>query len=245
MNKYFNNSGHINEEFIAVCADKLQTETLNELPLEIQDHLEDCLECKQNVELAIEVQQTDIDSSRIKPKQMIPKTRRLWPLLQIAAILAIIAIGISTIYYIKTNKINNQNNNLTVVKPDTNGTKKNIKLSTVDSVKKVQVADKKAYKELAYMEDMISMVDRSENFILLLPKPNQRFDVNQYILFKWRFETPNPLKIIIINNAGVTILVKDINTSQFQYNQTLKRGLYYYKLVCDDDLVAAGKFTVK
>ena len=96
-------------------------------------------------------------------------------------------------------------------------------------------------------ENMIGSTRHSGYFKMIVPIAGQTFNENEKITFQWDLKGDNGIKLIIIDNQGKTaiesgLLFKNRYTLP---TSTLKYGLYYYKVIEDDELMGFGKFKVK
>jgi len=99
---------------------------------------------------------------------------------------------------------------------------------------------------LPYLEGLVGIAMRATNLSLLSPAFSIRINPGDTVTFQWMRTGTPILSIEIIDNLGNRLWTfaklngreLDLNTSQW------KAGLYYWKLLTDDDIVYVGKITV-
>jgi hypothetical protein len=93
------------------------------------------------------------------------------------------------------------------------------------------------------LEEMVAEVTRSEEVAVQSPQNGGNFSGGN-ILFQWQPIERAPLYLKILNNTGEELYSYAIEDNQLQFSEKLPRGLYYWKLETEDDLLYVGKFFV-
>ena len=104
-----------------------------------------------------------------------------------------------------------------------------------------------SYTPLAEFELLIGSVTRSNQFKLTSPQVEVSIPAGTEVLFTWRYyDEIVPVFIVILNNAGMPVCEIPLeNASSYRLKtNSFRQGLYYWKIISDDDLVVMGKFTL-
>jgi hypothetical protein len=254
--------GHLNEDALALFADALVLKKEDSLPAAIRNHVEECQQCKIEVFGLYEIMKNDnvIQNTENHPyfnSQIVErkKTFQLYNLLKIVAlILLVISVGslIHNLLIVKKNnnvlknnvahnsdRINNNviyNNN----KEEKKVKKDSLKHSSTDNLTALNL------EESALFENLIASHYRGSDIEVNTPRLKQKFNVGQPIVFEINGDLSNPVIINIYSNKGNKIIERnDISTNTFTIDNELPPGLYYWKLLQEDNLVQVGKFFVK
>lgn len=97
------------------------------------------------------------------------------------------------------------------------------------------------------LESLSGTMTRSGIFLLLHPKPAQVFGRDGEILFSWQAQPGKNIILRILNNKGKQVLEYNLNDKQ-KLKVSLKQllpGLFYYKILEEDEILVVGKFTVR
>jgi hypothetical protein len=96
-------------------------------------------------------------------------------------------------------------------------------------------------------ESLIGTHVRSGNFKMTAPPPGARFTTSSPILFSWELDKPGTVTLEIMDNKGE--LVSDLHGIQDRsieiFPGKLKNGLFYFKILKEDEIVFFGKFTLE
>ena len=107
------------------------------------------------------------------------------------------------------------------------------------------LADK--YKPLAAFELLVGSVTRSTQIRLITPAAKIQIQAGIPVRFSWNSQTnQHPVSIVIINNLGTLIFeAPSLHANEYllQTNMLLQ-GLYYWKIMDEDELVMMGKLTL-
>ncbi len=103
------------------------------------------------------------------------------------------------------------------------------------------------YKPLADYELLIGSVTRSAHLKLIAPPNNLVIPSGKDIQFEWMYQKrPVPVSIMVYNNTGRFVFgTPALLTSS--YSMTTKDwpgGVYYWKMIMDEDMIFIGKITL-
>jgi hypothetical protein len=112
-------------------------------------------------------------------------------------------------------------------------------------VKPVLMADN--YKPMPELELLSGSVTRSGQFVLVSPKVDLAVPAGTTVLFSWRYSDKEAAVLfVIMDNAGNQLSRQRMNNSGSFILKTkgLGEGLYYWKILANEDLVIMGKLTI-
>jgi hypothetical protein len=262
-NKDFND--HLSDENIALVAEALVSGNEGLLTENIRNHVENCHKCKKDILSVYDlIRHDDISNkntvSSFKNKVFHKKAVRSIniKIIKIAALLLlIISIGeiINYLAHSKNKVLIGSINPDSIQKHNSIGKNKPAatepkaaqyikQTASKDSLRKYKTAVHTAKSE--FFENLIASNYRGGNIEVLSPSLKQQFEVNQSITFNFKGAEMTPISIKIYNNKGKKVFEKN-NISSYSYtlSEKLSPGLYYWKLIMDNDLVYVGKFLVK
>ena len=103
------------------------------------------------------------------------------------------------------------------------------------------------YKPFPPFESLIGTHIRAEYFKLIEPLPGSHFKTNSTILFSWETDISHPLILEIMDNQGQ--LIFDSHPVRDKLLKVpsgrLKNGLFYFKILKEDEMVFFGKFSIE
>ncbi len=260
---YLYNKGHLSDEAKAYVADMLKKGEYESLDTEIKEHIENCIDCKKSISLIIDISSYDTtDNANQAPlkKNKIIAYLNDHKFYRIAAISMLFIFSGLFIYWLQTmmksNMKNNGQNISQTLPPKTTINKDTVNRATIKKENKDVVRQEVenhllAYAELKYMEDVIAASNyrSSDDFNIISPQNKQDYKFGDRILFKWtNAGNSTPLEIIIIDNKDNIILKKKITnpklSGKYQCSKKLNKGLYYFKINYQKELISVGKFTI-
>ena len=262
MKQHFIN-GHLTDEALALYVEALKLGQLAQLPEGIQEHIQACDDCHREVmDLYSLIADADYSALGQHPsfEQKQPKRRNLYIRLTYGA-LALAASLCALLYF-------NTRENLNPSVPDTpiQAFEDSIQQEeTITELPEQEVAQEQPEKReeipqteeqapelLAAnfdvsdnLEDLVGEFTRSDIIKINNPSPGAEFKPGQFISFAWQQERPQPHFLIIVNNQEEEIFKIFLENGEYQYNEALPEGLYYWKLESEDDLLYVGKFFVR
>jgi len=251
-------NNHLNEEQIAEIADAMNNSDLDSLPKNYLDHIRDCDQCADEVMLISEI----VESPKIMQNQSTKNTDRSIKIF--LAFAASVALILASYYiFIKPESINSNiaetndtieniiNNNENIAEIDTIivSDKEENEIVNQDKIKHEINREKNqiAFKEHPELEDLFNRFNSSamRNADLKIKSDSVlKISTNDSIHIEWEKSEFNYI-IQIIDNQSKELIVKDNLKSNFKSNNTLKSGLYYWKILDEDyNLLYCGKILV-
>jgi hypothetical protein len=103
------------------------------------------------------------------------------------------------------------------------------------------------YKPLAEFELLIGSVTRSYQFEMISPGAAVSVNRGSDVLFEWHcYDKAGPLLLILLNNHGIAVSEFPLNDAGpfMLKTKNFAEGLYYWKILKDDELVLMGKITI-
>ena len=105
------------------------------------------------------------------------------------------------------------------------------------------------YKPMIQFELLVGSVTRSNQFRLIAPATNLQIDAGNPVRFEWGHQNKaHPVTIALMNNRGAlvfeTLLLQEDTYIYILKTKTLHKGLYYWKIMIDDEMVIMGKLTL-
>jgi hypothetical protein len=260
--KIYFSKGHLNNEGIALYVDALAIHKEEMLPVDIHEHMQDCYECKKEAFALYAVMQKDnVIQNTFKHPYLdkLPDNARkqvvLYAFLKIAAgLILVLSLGI-LIYYIvyssqghhsSNNTMHNFANTSKAVELHPNSKAKGDVNLKEDSVNLSNSALASTMKEFSLYENLITAQYRNDEIQIDFPPLNYSFHSQQDVMFKLKGDISVPVVLIIFNNRGKKLMeISGISKREVTVTQKLPFGLYYWKLLMNDDLIQTGKFFVK
>jgi hypothetical protein len=133
----------------------------------------------------------------------------------------------------------------TVLMPETETPVAGTKSSLNDHKKKTELTAN-FYKNPAF-ENMIGATRQALSFRMNAPLSNTCFKQSDLISFEWIIEDGAEINLKIMDNTGLSVHESPVLTKN-KYSLppgSLKNGLYYFKVMHDDEILYFGKFLVK
>lgn len=103
------------------------------------------------------------------------------------------------------------------------------------------------YKPLADFELLIGSVTRSAHLKLIAPPNNLVIPSGESILFEWRYQKrPVPVSIMVYDNTGRFVFGTPalLTSSYSMATKDWPGGVYYWKMIIDEDMIFIGKITL-
>ncbi len=104
--------------------------------------------------------------------------------------------------------------------------------------------NEKEFKPLAEFDLLTGSATRANQFKLIRPDVNTCIASGTEVLFAWRDCSRNgSLFLVMMNNQGIPIMEIPLHRARYYTLKTagMRRGLYYWKILEDDDLIIMGK----
>jgi len=103
------------------------------------------------------------------------------------------------------------------------------------------------YKPLADFELLVGTVTRSAYLKLVAPPNNIVIPTGKDILYEWRYQKrPVPVSIMVFDNTGRFVFgTPALLTSSYSIaTKDWPGGVYYWKMIMDEDMIFMGKITL-
>jgi hypothetical protein len=258
----FIQNNHLTNEGISLYADGIALERTDLLPEEMLDHVANCEFCRNEVFATHEIIKDqyyfgDIGKHPFFSKKLeIVKTKsvffRLW--IPVAASILVL-FGFFYLIYLKPgNKSENIVKNTTESKTEINNNPGENRIVEKDSVENISnipeenklIAQNAEYKTNDLFESLMESELRGDGFEIVAPVNNMQFNKNQKVEFKWNNPNDYILNIIVYNNTSKKVFeASQIKGEAYKINAPFSPGLYYWKIIQNDELLKIGKFIVK
>lgn len=259
----FIENNHLTAEGISLYADGIALKKIEMLPDEILEHVENCELCRNEVIATYEIINNldytgDISNHPFFSKSQIPAkansvSSRFW--ISIAASV-IVLLGIFYLIYLKhINKsesiVKNKTENMNVTNNSFSQNHINEGDSIVHSNNKRDENELFAHNDSKYkpnelFESLLESELRGSGFEVYTPGKNVQLNKNEKVVFTWSNPDKLSLRLIVFNNSAEKIFEADeIKGEAYKINSTFLPGLYYWKIIRNDELLKIGKFIVK
>ena len=264
--------GHLSDEAAGLYIDALLNKELTDLHPEIRSHVQDCLECKDKIlEIYSFLNSTTKEESTIPMPGFLeevaaqPKAR-VFPvyLKRMAAVFFVTAVFLGAYFLVfqdtsllrtTPSDTGHSPKGTGVVEPAQQGRTGTIEKTpaTKDDERVPQIKKttservKRNFKVNRNLEYMVDSNFRSTSVEVLTPENGAT--IGGDIRFSWKALSANPLVLKILNNQNEILYSYNVQAGQgqtvFEFSETLKPGLYYWKLEQGHDLAHVGKFLVR
>jgi hypothetical protein len=244
---FFDDASHLDEEGVALATDALLLGKSEALPGSVQDHLELCLRCKEELashySLALDIRLRPADPHPYFDRAAAPGDARdsTGSLYRIAALI-IAALGLGIVGYFVGGEIQKKGGRYAGANRSSRDTAlvhvPERPLTSGDTVFAANFVPSPG------LDQLVGANFRSEQIRILSP-PAGRTAAGQPVLFRWTGRAPGPVTVQLLSNTGKLLFERETPGDRIEYTGRLIPGLYYWKLVGREDLLAAGKFTVK
>ncbi len=264
-------NGHLSDEASAVLVEALRHRKKVDMPEDVLNHVETCMECKEKI---IDVV-TFLRHPHAAPVTVTPvkiMSRRRWYFNKVAAVFAGIALLISVYFFVIKNPsffnryiadpvkgnppeemIQSETTGSTgtpgskeekAVRPRANGREPAAAAYANGNHKHKMTAQLPAlrYQVNPNLENMIGSRLRSGLFEVLTPQNNSVLTVP--IQFSWENELLTIHTLKIVNNMNDLLYQYAVKGKSFEFRGTLGPGLYYWKIESQNELLCVGKFFI-
>jgi hypothetical protein len=237
---HFDEQGHLNEEGVALYVDALRLERTERLPEVLRAHVTECQKCRVNVtglysllaEQALEDSHPTLD-----------KTAKVWQapaVYRVAAVIAV-AIGILAVvhFYGNTDRAVQQAPAAATV--ETPAKPESTSAIKVERAEPKEIAAN--FRPYAELEGLVGSELRGEFFEVT--SPGEVLTKGRAITFSWKTAGTGPWKIIVLDNRGGIVKEAEVRSAAFVLEGPFRPGLYYWKVIQNDELAHVGKFRVE
>jgi hypothetical protein len=244
----FGGDGHLNEEGVSLYVDALKLERTAELPRETRLHVANCQRCRKEI-TGLFALLTDADYEGAVPHPYFEKggEQGRWTpreLLRVAAAVTAVIGAALVLYYLSLQPEEDESATVQYVERVVRG----------DSATAVDTTGSGAasgggqlfaehFVELAELEDLVNAELRATSIQSV--SPGIGAVVEDPIVFRWTPDIQGPVYVEILNNREEIVHSGDVVSLPYIVRRPEAPGLYYWKLIGDDELVLVGKFLVK
>jgi hypothetical protein len=99
------------------------------------------------------------------------------------------------------------------------------------------------YKELALYENAIKNNLRGENIEVLTPKESSNIAFGEKVVFSLK-DNKQEILLTVLSNAGKTLFENKVKTP-YTLQLKLPRGLYYWEITQEDEVIFVSKFLIR
>lgn len=229
-NSYFGPDGHLNDNGIALYADALMLDRVDDLPANVRSHVEDCVVCQQEIAVLCEMLDENLYREAREEHPFFktdtqPQKTDAFPYFKIAAILLSVVLAGLT-YWFFANR----------------GPEEPVIADEPIITEELIIAEN--FTSHPFYENLVGQEYRAGTIRVLSPSIDDEFS-EQPIGFEWDRADDAPLTLQILNNRTETIHETGDLQKSYQPDIDLDPGLYYWRLESDKELLYVGRFTVR
>ncbi len=240
---HFDERGHLDEEGVALYVDALRLERTERLPEAVRAHVAGCQECRANVTgLYSLLADEPIENSHPTLGSQPGEPHRLQAIYRIAAV-AFAAIGVAALVYFlgrQEKPVHESPESVSVVPRGTDSTLDSGLAHARRAVPQDIAGNFKPYEEL---EGLVGSELRGESFNVT--SPGERLTNGGAVTFDWNTSERGPWNLVVLDNRGNTVRQTEVQSTPFVLEGPFRPGLYYWKVIRDDELAYVGKFRVE
>lgn len=269
--QYISETNHLKDEYLSLYTEALVLDKVKDLPNEVTEHVEDCLDCKQSIIEGYDVlknTEIDIEDHPFFNKESIHPKKNFSSIVYRIAASIVFIVSVSTIAFYMFNtkhkltekishKISNAIDSTTLIlenETDSIAPKQEIKIAEgqnsidedLENVLAENIMDGQEYQISPMILSMLGATSRSGYFEVNTPEDSTLFEINQTIIFKWEHEVNEDIKLKIFNYKDELIFESELlesNIYTLAYN--LNPGAYIWKIESDNELYHLGLFFIK
>jgi hypothetical protein len=242
MKPFFTDRGHLNEEGVALYVDALRLERTERLAEHIREHVAGCQECRMEVTGLYSVLR---EEPLPHDHTTLGRESRHWSIPAsayriAAAIVAVAGIGALVYFLAPWSGEPQQAPPVTVAvpqAPDSAGT-----LETTAPERGEGRAIAADFRPDEELEGLVGSETRGEAFDV--SSPGER-SPREAVTFAWVTSEQGPWSIVLLNNRGNVLRKAEVRSIPFVLKGPFKPGLYYWKVIRNDELSHVGKFRVE
>jgi hypothetical protein len=241
MALHFNERGHLNEEGVALYVDALKLDRTDRLPEPIRAHVAGCQECRANVTgLYSLLAEEPVESSHPTLSGPAQPWYVRTAVYRIAAIV-VAAIGIvALVQYLGNRDRPSQGMPQVSTVHQTPDTTRAPGATHPDQAESGEIAAN--FKPYEGLEGLIGSETRGTSFEAMSPGG---FSGRHAVTFAWRTSGDGPWKLVVVNNRGSVVKEATVRSTPFVLEGPFRPGLYYWKVIQNDELAHVGKFRVE
>ncbi len=217
---YFDADGKLNDNGIALCADAVVLNRVEELPKKLREQLEESAECRKQVMALAELLNKENLKTEYHPffDRQAESGGGWSQFLKIAAVL-LISIMIGLVVYI------------------------NIDPAQAPEVPPTEIFAQN-FESNPFYESLVGQTLRTGVNGAEIISPDIDEELNLPVTFEWTGMEEMTLHFQLLNNRAEAIYTETVTGFGITYDEPLDPGLYYWRLETDDQLIHVGRFTV-
>jgi hypothetical protein len=236
--KLFGPDNHLSGEGIALVVDALRLDRLKELPVDIQTHVEECLQCKQSIVSLYDLVRDEKPLDVLQHPYFGPRAAAGGTIYRIAAALAIVLAGSAIVLYLSGQRPVEE------TAPPTG--LPGARTAPAESSTAVVPREKQFAGRFLPSNDLEGLVGgtlRSSSVEVTSPRVGE--EVAGEVRFSWHGGSGPEYTLEVLTNQEARLHSVTVRESRFVFEKKLEPGLYYWKLVDGGELVYVGKFFVR
>jgi hypothetical protein len=242
----FGQGHHLNDEGVALFVDALKLGHVEDLPIEIREHVGGCLDCKMEIS-DLDAATRDLEYSNVKdnpfknrPSNPHGRSGRFPYFFRIAAVLAVsVAIGSFVLFELNHKEGPAVLAGVTDLRRDTNSNR-----NLTERIGTSDRSDRFAsnFAPLSRLEYAVGSNMRGGPIRLVSPSAGDT--VQLPIMFKWETTEPGEVEFQLVTNTDSLLHQRPVTTNHVLMERAIPPGLYYWKVEKGGELLAVGKFFV-
>lgn len=249
FSRFFGKDAHLTEEAVSLYVDALKLGRAGSLPPTILQHVESCQYCKEEITGLFSLLAGE-DYSNTGPHPFFDertgKTQgRGFSILKIAAaVVAVLGVGfLGYMSFLRTSPNTNELHSPASTLGVDTGLVKNRAVRSPEQQPNEQSLLAGRYTESPELEDLLRSSARSAE--TEVRSPANGGTIQRGWTFMWTTPAPPPYDITILDNRRRVVRSFQLDSSAFILKDSLRGGLYYWKLGAEGNLLHAGKFIVQ
>jgi len=251
MNKtpdHTNDGGHLSDEGVALFVDALKLGTVDQLPGSMRTHVAECEQCQRNVTglfaLLRKEDYSGVDEHPYFNLGRTPRRSAPWIWRAAAVIAALVLLPVLVYYlFVRTWGENPQQAGLNTA-PAAGDTSASAPPAAVQRPSTGPAALAANLAPNPELDQLVAAGMRSTSLENVVPK-NGAVVMGTAIRFDWNPHGQRQLTLIIMNNGGRELYSASITALPHIAGKRLEPGLYYWKVIDEQEAVSFGKFIVQ
>ncbi len=249
IGQIFENGGHLTGEGVSLYVDALKMGRIGDLPPTVLEHVQGCQQCKEEITgLYALLSREDYSTVGRHPyfdREAIATERTRFRVLKIAASIVAV-VGVGGLAYVSTIRMSTDEQ-----RPES--TAVSLRVDTTSTLAPDSGTERRPSRDQALLaarfvespelEDLLRSPSRSSTTEVFSPANGAT--VRRNSLFRWETPAQPPFEIAILDNRRQTIRSFQTDTSEFVLQDSLQKGLYYWKIGGEGSLLHIGKFVVR
>ena len=235
--KFFDEDLHLNESAQALYVDAVRLGTLDQVPEPILEHVSECTKCMADVEELYESLEGKSYPKEHPYFRTGARTTRS-PLVIVYRMAAVLLISFGIYGIMRLGDfLENRGSRISHVQSSQQSE------SPADSAVKKDVLLGDNFAVHPELERLVNTNYRSGEVEVASPRLGEKIGGN--VVFRWKGASGKEIMLKIFDNRGKELHSKTLRHERYTYAGKLERGLYYWKLLNEEELLYVGKFLVE